>query len=498
MAIRPLETGGCSLSEARAKVFVLYTGGTIGMVPNEEVPGSPLMPGPLDKLLKYASGLGVEEKIHLGFRSFEEPLDSTEVQSEHWLEMAEAIKEVYKEYDGFVILHGTDTMAYTASGLSFICENLAKPIVVTGSQLPISDSRTDAVQNLVSAVHIAGYKAMGIPLIPEVVLCFGDVILRGVRSKKISTSSFDGFDSPNYPHLGTIGDRITIDTRLVREPADNSRQEFSVFSSIDTNVVVVEIFPGFRPNHLDLILREADIKGVILKTFGVGNIPAGHLKFLHEAIEGVGRERNPKMIVNITQCPQGSVEMGHYEASIGLMNMGVTSGLDMTTEAALAKAFWALGTIRDPNQRILRMQINQRGEQSENLFDMRFIDPEDRRQRENDEHDFTVQLPPEFQSNRMTRAMLRFSGVEWNGDGQGRKFRAFINLPPAIDKNSDESNRYLVGEFNESQTGINNDFITDITVLVTQVVDSAISLYVTSDDGPFKLTGANVALFAEV
>ncbi|HEY4261351.1 MAG TPA: asparaginase, partial [Schlesneria sp.] len=187
---------------SRAKVFVLYTGGTIGMAPKErDRPGSPLEPKPLAELLKYVPAMGNTD-IELGYESFDKPLDSSDLGPNHWIEIAERIEAVYDQYNGFVILHGTDTLSYTASALAFMFQSLRKPVVVTGSQLPISDARTDAVMNLVNAIYIAGWMATGLPCIPEVVVVFADKVLRGCRTRKVSSKSWAGFDSPNFPPLG--------------------------------------------------------------------------------------------------------------------------------------------------------------------------------------------------------------------------------------------------------------------------------------------------------
>ncbi|MCH8989402.1 MAG: asparaginase [Chloroflexi bacterium] len=484
----------------KARVFILYTGGTIGMAPEDlENPDSPLVAKPLDELLQYVPGLA-NEGITLGFASFDEPLDSTEVMADHWLKMAAEIEQVYEEYDGFVILHGTDTMAYTTSGLSFIMENLAKPVVVTGSQLPISSARTDAVQNFVASVFLAGYKATNLPLIPEVMLCFADRVLRGNRARKISTASWVGFDSPNFPLLATIGEHIVVNRDLIRAPADNTRSKFFVHRQLVTDALAIDIFPGLRPSHLAALLDQEDIRAVVLKTFGVGNCPAALWPTLSAAIEGKGG-RTPKVVVNVTQCLQGSVEMGLYAASSGLLEGGVLSGLDMTPEAALVKLFWALGTIRDPQERNVQLQIDQRGEQSENLFDLRFI-PAGQTVEPKEVHDFTQSVDGRFLVERLTKAVIRLSGVACPEaePGQMVTIKAYLNLPPVVAPDSPEAQRYLAVELSDTydpDAGL--FFIQDISPIVEEVVRPGppitISLVAST---PIQPRGVFLALFARV
>jgi len=321
--------------EYKTKVFILYTGGTIGMATEEEdKPGSPLIPKPLSELLKYVKGLD-KENIELDYESFDEPLDSSDLEPDHWLEMAGRIEKAYDKHDGFVILQGTDTMAYTSSALAFMFENLAKPVVITGSQLPISDVRTDAVMNLVNAVHIAGYKAKGLPLIPEVVVVFADKILRGCRTHKVSGSSWAGFDSPNFPPLGTIGEHIRINTDLLR-PLPSEGQKFQINRVMTNRVMEIALFPGFKPLHLKKVLSLEDVDAIVLRTYGSGNAP-GYTAFLDVIKEVVCVDK--KVIVNITQCVEGMVEMGLYAASTGLLERGVISVSGYDTGSSLDKTY---------------------------------------------------------------------------------------------------------------------------------------------------------------
>jgi L-asparaginase len=351
-----------------ARVYVLYTGGTFGMAPDFTAPGHPLRPMDLDMLAETLPNAnefapGVEVTVE----RFDRLLDSSSMTPDDWVNIARRIEQNYESHDGFIVIQGTDTLSYTASALSFMLENLAKPVIITGSQLPLPNARTDAKLNYGHALQIAAYKLTDLPRIPEVVVVFADKILRGCRTRKMSASAWTSFDTPNCPPLGEIGEHVRVFESQIR-PAPPAGLDLQVNVTLDPNVLDLSLYPGLRPEHLEAILSLGSVKGVVLRTYGTGNAPEDDV-FL--AALRIGIQRGNKTVVNITQCPQGSVEMGLYAASVGLLDSGVISGLDMTPEAALTKLMVTMGT-RIGEQVKLQMQINQRGEQSQNLFDFNF------------------------------------------------------------------------------------------------------------------------------
>jgi L-asparaginase len=481
---------------AKARVLVIYTGGTIGMVPSDPTnPDSPLKPGDKEQLWKLMPGLGLKAGIFWDIKGLRDvpPLDSSDVNSIHWLKMAEAIEDEYENWDGFVILHGTDTMAYTTSGLSFLLANLSKPVVVTGSQLPISDERTDARLNFANAINIAGYKATGLPMVSEVVLCFGNRLLRGNRARKMSTSDLNGFDSPNCAWLGKLGEHIDINRELLL-PA--SEESFYVNRTLNVNVMDIGLFPGLPAEVLKTLMVDNDnIKGFVMRTFGAGNAP-GDVEFLEVLAQAIS-QRN-KVIINVTHCPNGTVEMGLYAASSSLLELGVISGLDMTPEAALAKMFWILGTERE-DQIPIQMQINQRGEQSESLFDLRYGSAGDE-QHPIEINRADVQPTGKFRKEYLNRAILRISGLSFTDINVGDEFeiRVFINLPNA-NRDTPERDPHRATTFSESYAGPSKTLIKDITPYIRRFAEVGrdISITVVSmKGGKFWYKGLFVGLFA--
>lgn len=421
----------------RTNIHIIYTGGTIGMGPSDhENPASPLVVKSFDELVAHAPQLARlrdEFGIHWTHDSFEHPVDSSDVAPRDWQKIAEYIESSYTpECDGFVVLHGTDTMAYTSSALAFILENLDRPVVVTGSQLPLVDVRTDALQNLVGAICIAGYKAFDdIPKIPEVVLCFADKVIRGCRATKVDIQGTSGFDSPNCPLLGNLGEHVIINREVVRKISPGGRP-LRVRSIADgkamPTILDIGVFPGISGKLLAAIASSSNADGMVLRTFGAGNAP-GNDEFLNgvEKVVGLKDGKRECFVLNVSHCLRGTVEMGRYASSSGLLDRGVLSGLDLTKEAALAKLYWALGSFED-EEVADQLRLNQRGEQSQNLFDLRFnMQPSEA---EPKVLSSTASWPRGVVNpEKASRIVLRVTGVSVPSPrpGESHRLRAFLN-----------------------------------------------------------------------
>jgi L-asparaginase len=291
--------------------------------------------------------------------SFENPIDSSNILPKHWVKLVDIIEKHYIEYDGFLILHGTDTMAYTASALSFLLENLNKPVILTGSQLPLDMIRTDGRDNLIAALEIASAYKDDLPIVPEVAIYFENKLFRGNRTSKFNAENFDAFYSGNYPVLAQVGVHIKYYTEYINKPTN---KPLKVYKKLDNSVGLIKIYPGMPIKILEDILYDKDLKLVILETFGTGNAPTydEFLKPIKKAIE------DKKVILNITQCKAGKVELGRYATSLSLENLGVISGADMTVESAITKSMFVLGNFTDKNQIIRLLQTSLRGEMTDN------------------------------------------------------------------------------------------------------------------------------------
>ena len=316
----------------RGNILILYTGGTFGMTYD---PHGVLIPFDFSLILEHLPTLK-NLALELTVISFDKPIDSSNIQPEHWQTLAALIFEHYNSHDGTVILHGTDTMAYTASALSFMLNGLGKPVVFTGAQLPISEPRSDARENLITALEVASAKKDGRPLVPEVCIYFNYELLRGNRSKKVESMQFDAFDSGNYPPLAKAGVKIDYNFAVIHQP---ELQSLRLFSKIDSRISILKLFPGITDATIHSILRTPDLKAVILETYGSGNAPTSSslLRHLAEVISA------GMLILNISQCPGGRVMQGRYETSRELQKIGVIGGADMTTEAAVTKLMVLLG-----------------------------------------------------------------------------------------------------------------------------------------------------------
>ncbi|MGB0684331.1 MAG: asparaginase [Magnetovibrionaceae bacterium] len=344
-----------------AKVLVIYTGGTIGMRPRTS--DKALAPQGVDAVAPVVEDLAGQLGLDVRLETLQQPdgnpyppVDSADVGYLHWQALAEQIGRAYHEVDGFVILHGTDTLAFTASALSFLLENLSKPVVVTGAQRPLASLRTDARQNLINSLYVAGAAALGLPVIPEVVICFADQVLRGNRAHKASTLAWAGFQSSRYPALARIGGEIRVDEAAVRPLPEGS---FQVRSGMVADVLDISLFPGIRLGALGPLLADESVKGVVLRAFGGGTVP-GNRTFL-EAIR-LARQSGT-VIVAVSQCEDGLIDLGAYGASSRLGELGVIAGRDMTAEAALTKLMWLLGSHQDGEIEELMVR-NLRGELS--------------------------------------------------------------------------------------------------------------------------------------
>lgn len=336
-------------SNQKKSVFIISTGGTIGMMKTEH--GYAPHPGHLEKSMAKIPELKNPDMPNYHVYEYEKPIDSANMTTQHWVRIAEDIKKNYHSYDGFVVLHGTDTMSYTASALSFMLENLAKPVILTGSQLPLFETRNDARENLINAILIAGNYA-----IPEVCVYFNNKLFRGNRSKKIDASSFAAFASPNYPTLGKIGTDIRIRKELTNKSKTNSSE--LQLQTIQTCVVgTLRIFPGITKEFLEHVLQPP-LQALVLETYGTGNAPndESFLKLIRQATErGI-------VVVNCSQCDYAKVRMSDYVTGTALMKAGVVSGADMTVEAAVTKLAYLFSKNLSISEIKTQMTKNLRGE----------------------------------------------------------------------------------------------------------------------------------------
>jgi L-asparaginase len=328
--------------KARARILIIYTGGTFGMSYDKD---GVLTPFSFEYILDQLPTLK-NLALDITAVSFETPIDSSNISPEHWQLISSVIYDQYDAHDGFVVLHGTDTMAYTASALSFMLDGLNKPVIFTGAQLPVSEPRSDARENLITALDIASAREKDDPIVPEVCIYFDYELLRGNRSKKVESMQFDAFDSGNYPALAKAGVKIDYNFSAIRTAANGS---LNLRATFETNIAILKLFPGITKNVVSAVTGTVGLKAIILETYGSGNAPT-----LTWLIEELSNAINKGIIiVNVSQCPGGRVVQGRYETSKKLQQIGVISGADMTTEAALTKLMILIGEYGPSNAKTM-------------------------------------------------------------------------------------------------------------------------------------------------
>src|ERR1700743_1038879 len=334
------------------QILIIYTGGTIGMMSDPKT--KVLRPINFEQIMENVPEL---EKLNcrIMVHSFEQIIDSSNMNPEIWSELAHLIKDNYDHVDGFVVLHGSDTMAFTASALSFMLENLGKPVIFTGSQLPISAIRTDAKENLMTAIEIANAKKNDRARVPEVCIYFDYKLFRANRSFKYNSSKFEAFRSPNYPILAESGVHLRFSVNDIRHPREG--ESLKVHKNLVSDVAVLKLYPGISPKVVETILS-GDVRGIVMEAFGAGNTTTEQwfIDLLKNAIN------SGKVILDISQCKVGTVELGRYETSKELKDMGVANGYDMTFESAVTKMMYLLGQTNDPKLVKELLETDLRGE----------------------------------------------------------------------------------------------------------------------------------------
>ncbi len=479
-------------------VLVIYTGGTIGSMPKD--PKDPDSPQVVVGWEKYKELTPQIHEEYIGFNVdaySTEPLDSCNVGPVIWKEIAMVIKESYDKYEGFVILHGTDTMVYTASALSFMLNNLGKPVVITGAQMAyLFNVRNDGFQNMISALQIANPKFSGIPVIPEVTLYFNGKLLRGNRARKINASGFNAYISANYPPLATIGESIVVDEKLIRE---KSKLSFNAKTRMETGVVAINFFPGIQDGKvLERILSDPSLKGVVLMAYGAGNIPTDK-----KVLDLIKKTTDRGVVVlDVTQCGGGKVELGMYETSALLLDVGVVSGIDITPEAALTKLMYLLADEDDsPHAIALKVERDLAGEQSMSIYTAEFkssgtcsVDSTMNRSRIP-----AANIEGTWNNNDIERIMLRFrNGVISNPNiDEYAKIKLFMDI--SSDDDLDENSVNYLGCFNRLQNDDPTILFFDITDKAKEILAkrASITVVMDSETASFTWEKAELTIFVK-
>ena len=461
---------------ALSKVLVIYTGGTIGSRPKDPDPDSPQVVVPWEELEKATPELQrlKDAGVQVDCVSSEPPLDSCNIGPKEWVWMAKTISQHYDAYEGFAVLHGTDTMVYTASVLSFMLRNLAKPVILTGAQRSaMVDIRNDATQNFITALHLACPSYSKAPLVPEVCIYFGGKLLRGNRSVKRDTAGYEAYESPNLPPLGEIGDRIDIDRKLLRPMPEASRR-FLVQTRLSTDVTTVFIYPGIQ--DVDLVKKQLldndKLKGAIILSYGSGNIPTLNPDFL----DVFSRAHDKGIVlVNVSQCRRGPVELGIYETSAELLERGFVAASDITLEAALCKLQVLLGDEDLDKEGVESFfQQDMAGEQSRSVFITKLPAAKVNQISTMDVPSANVRIPGrpvegKWEPSRLERALLRFhcASVERYRSSGPAFVRLFANLDNP--EEASESHPGYAGRARKEATSKPGIIIFDVTRAVAAI-----------------------------
>lgn len=493
-------------NDASKGVLVIYTGGTIGSKPKDPDPDSPQVVVPWEELEQVTPELTQLRNRGFGRIDCEEsvgPLDSCNVGPKEWAQMAQIIAKNYQDYDGFVILHGTDTMVYTASALSFMLKGLGKPVVLTGAQRSaLVDVRNDATQNFITALEIANPKFSQIPVIPEVCIYFGGKLLRGNRAIKRDTSGYDAYETPNFPPLGEAGDKITINEKLIRS---QPTQAFRAVTRLDTHVTTLMIYPGIHETPeiaRKQLLETEGLKAALVLAYGSGNIPTISDKFLD-----IFREARRKgiILVDASQCRRGPVELGIYETSAMLLDAGFIAANDITLEAALCKLMSWLGDPDTTTEEVeARFQFNEAGEQSISQYFTQFSGAKDKSVDAMSASPAYFRIPGRplegaWDPQRIDRALLRFREARLKSAEKEVGFRLFVNLDDVNDAGASH-----VGYAGEHKKWVEDGesegiFIFDVTRAIKPIAKPServsLTLFLDTKDASFSWSEVELVMF---